>query len=145
MLICLLMNASQSSWQFCLILDTAILTWIELLFLGEEEKKQRQGLGTRGRPRTLSGVAKSKRGFLRGGKGHSVLLDWTGLMSPRLVPPLSYQLPSLCNYTPDGTHYEMCPNLTRYSCHITGLSICTSSFQCTINYFIPLLKSALFS
>ena len=84
-----------------------------------------------------------RRGFW--GVARVTLCYWTGLRSPRLVPPLSYQLPSLHNYTPDETHYEMCPNLKRYSCHITGLSICTSSFQCTFNYFILLLKSALFS
>ena len=50
-------------------------------FLRLRREETRQGLWRRGRPRTLSGVARSKKGFLRGGKGHSVLLDWTGLRS----------------------------------------------------------------
>merc|ERR1712172_75968 len=55
--------------------DTAIL----MLFLGEEKRSY---WGMRGRRRTLSGVAKSwglksKRGLLRGSRGHSGLLDWT--------------------------------------------------------------------
>ena len=115
MLICLLMNASQSSWQFCLILDTAILTWIELLF---QAKKRRNRDKAWGRGEDLGPSLESlgqKKGFLRGGKGHSVLLDWTEVSPAGAAAFLP--APSLHNYTPDETHYEMFPNLTRYSCH----------------------------
>merc|ERR1719234_2217886 len=40
MLICLLIKASQSSWQFCLILDTAISTVVVFLGVWELEEEE---------------------------------------------------------------------------------------------------------
>ena len=84
--------------------------WAAVLGRGEA-KILRRGWGTRGRLRTLSGVAKSKgiRGVAEGQLG---LLWVTGLDWTEAAPTgaaLSYQLDELYNYTPDATHYEIYP------------------------------------
>ena len=76
-----------------------------------EERILRRGWGTRGRPRTLSGVAKSKTiwGVAEWQQGSLWVtgLDWTE--TAPTGAPFSYQPADLHNYTPDATLYEIYP------------------------------------
>ena len=76
-----------------------------------EERILRRGWGTRGRPRTLSGVAKSKTiwGVAEWQQG-SLWVTGLDLTEAALTgAPFSYQPADLHNYTPDATHYEIYP------------------------------------